>query len=157
MSTRKKLGEQLAEAEQRLQAFANKGVVGEKLMTRGADLAELLSTKAGMKEVNKLMAAGDGETHEMVISRRVNQLVSHLEKELFGAGGGDVNRTGILLQTLLDRPAVKRMLLTKATLIPRSQKIVDTAAKMLEHGASEHVCRMRPSSPSICLVPLAAP
>jgi len=60
--------------------------------------------------------------------RRVDQLLQHLEKELFAAGGGDVNRTRLLLSQLTMRPATQRLLQHDKV---RSEKLVTTALAML--------------------------
>ena len=128
---------QLAAAEARLAEYSNKGVVGSKLMQRGQDLHVMLSTKAGSKEVAEMMAADGAEKmhagycEEVVISRRVQALVSHLEAELFGAGAGDVRRTQLLLLALLDRTPVKQLLTKHA---PTSQKSQAAAAAVLSEA-----------------------
>ena len=60
--------------------------------------------------------------------RRVDQLLQHFEKELFAAGGGDVNRTRLLLSQLTMCPATQRLMQHDKVL---SDKLVTTALAML--------------------------
>jgi hypothetical protein len=124
-----KVADQLEEAERRLQEYASKGVVGERLTAKGNELREQLSTEAGAREV----AQSGWETAEKRLERgrRVDQLVAHLEAELFSAGAGDVDRTHLLTCALLDRPAVKAVLRDHG---PVSQKVMHVASAMLKRA-----------------------
>jgi hypothetical protein len=121
-----KLEAQLAEAHRRLLSFTRKGVVGVAAAAAGKELRSSLQTKAGAASV--LAASSSNDQCER---RRVNQLVAYLEGEVFNAGAGDLKRTHLLISALLDRPAVKRILLNHG---PLSSKLVQTSAAMLTHA-----------------------
>eukprot|EP00966_Prymnesium_polylepis_P084801 1963111-Prymnesium_polylepis.1 len=127
-----KLSGQLAEAHHRLQEYANSGVVGERLTAKGNELREKMNTRAGASEVMRLEWEIDQNTEkELEVGRRVNQLAAHIEREIFGAGAGDINRTQLLVLALLDRPALRALLGKHA---PTSQKAISVAAAMLENA-----------------------
>ena len=66
-----------------------------------------------------------------VTERRVDQLLSHIEQQLFASGAGDIRRTKLLVASLMKRPAVQR-LIGRHDL--RHEKLARAASEMLEHA-----------------------
>ena len=109
--------------------------VGARLRAKGGELRVQLSSESQARgailhdELATPLAVH--ATSVGLTERRVNQLVSHIEEELFVSGAGNVGRTRLLVAALLKRPAVQRLLGRHDS---RMEKLARTASEMLDHA-----------------------
>ena len=74
-------------------------------------MVQKLSTVQGRKEAVEGSQIGQGATITWPEEqdRRKNQVLQHMETELFAAANGDFDRAHLLIAALIERPAVKVM------------------------------------------------
>jgi len=138
-----RLQSSLVTASAKLKQVANKrsdetkkhesGVIGPRLLAKGGNMLEQLSTDSGRKAVVEASAVGQGAEVQWPDEelRRKNQILQHLEIELFAAARGDFNRAHLLIAALIERPAVKAALQQVDRDTARGQKAMHA---MLEHA-----------------------
>jgi len=111
------------------------GVIGSTLLSRGTKMLDQLSTEQGRRAAVAASAVGQGneiQWPEEEIRRR-NQIVQHLEIELFAAARGDFDRAHLLIAALIEKPAVKAALQQLDRDTARGRKAMHA---MLEHARS---------------------
>ena len=108
--------------------------VGPRLRAKGDELRRQLASGAEARTsmLHDELAAPmpDAAADVGLTERRVDQLVSHLEQQLFAGGAGEVGRTKLLAAALTKRPAVQRLLVRRDN---RNEKLARAASEMLEH------------------------
>ena len=109
--------------------------VGPRLRARGDELRTQLSSEETLRAamlLDELVAPPPVSANDVGLTdRRVDQLIAHIEQQLFATGAGEVARTKLLMAALLKRPAIQRLLGRRDS---RAEKLTKTASEMLEHA-----------------------
>ena len=109
--------------------------VGSRLAAKGDELRGQLGSEGAARAamlLDELVAAPPVSADDVGLTdRRVEQLVAHIEQQLFAAGAGEVARTKLLTVALLKRPAVQRLLRRRDS---RAEKLASTATQMIDHA-----------------------
>lgn len=112
-------------------------IIGTRLLAEGSELYEQTRNAVGIRQ---MIDGCDFDAIEKPTEddRRLRQITSHLEKEIFAAGRGEVRRTHLILAALVQRPAVKALLHPSKSL----DTSMSTMTRMLEN-ARETLCMLQ--------------
>ena len=109
--------------------------VGPRLAAKGDQLLGQLGSEGAARAamlLDELVAPPPESANDVGLTdRRVEQLVAHIEQQLFAAGAGQVARTKLLIAALLKRPAVQRLLTRHDS---RAERLARTAVQMIDHA-----------------------
>ena len=109
--------------------------VGPRLAAKGDELRGQLGSEGAARAAmlfDELVAAPPESADDVGLTdRRVEQLVAHIEQQLFAAGAGEVARTKLLVAALLKRPAVQRLLRRRDS---HAEKLASTATQMIDQA-----------------------
>ena len=115
------------------------GVIGTRLLAKGKPLLEACRSKDGAAKALKASQIGQGVKIEWPEDekRRKDQLLEHIELQIFAAGKGEFDRTHLLLAGLLERDACRAVLLRDSSNTAKGQKALH---KMIETARDTLFC-----------------